>query len=120
MTVKTLNQVQKDRVAQLYVSKEITCIKELAKLFYTSPRTIGRVLEERGLATPVPRLQGEAYRAMQLLKEHHVTVDQLKTMLEIRTNLRSQLGVVNPTITNARKQAALFQAPQQQTQYAGA
>lgn len=38
---------------------------DLTTLFLELPRTIDRMLEERGLATPVPRLDNEAY--MQLL-----------------------------------------------------
>lgn len=74
--VKNLTALQKDQIVQIYRSKQKT-IKDIAKDFDTSPRTIGRVLEERGLATPVPRLKGEAYRVMKVLEGAGIGVDDL-------------------------------------------
>lgn len=58
-------------------------IKLLAEQFNTSTRTIGRVLEEGGLATPVPRLKGEAYQVMKFLDEQHLDLEGLKARLSV-------------------------------------
>ena len=76
MTVKCFTVEQKDQVCLAYIHKTMKLI-DLAKHFATSTRTIGRVLEERGLATPVPRLKGEAYQAMKVLKEFDLTPTEL-------------------------------------------
>jgi len=80
MTVKKLSHEQKDDIVRAYNLKTLKLF-ELAQFFGTSPRTIGRVLEERGLATPVPRLKSEAYQVMQLLKEHQLDLIGLKDRL---------------------------------------
>lgn len=98
MTVKSLKHAEKDSICLAYRAKTLT-IKELASYFNTSSRTIGRVLEERGLATPVPRLKGEAYQVMQLLKEHNLDIAQLKDMIE------------HPSLTRERVQAYLNKSP---------
>lgn len=102
--VKSLSIFQKDHIVTEYTAKRMN-MRQLAKHHDTSERTIGRVLEERGLATPVPRLKGEAYRAMKLLKEHHLTVDDLARILS-RTVLKDF-----PPAT-----AALLKAPAQPVQ----
>ena len=55
--------------------------KALAEHFEVSERTINRVLVEYGLATPIPRLKGEAYRTMKLLKQYHVDYPVLEQIL---------------------------------------
>lgn len=80
MTVKTLNDVEKATICRLFQAKERNQ-KELAADFQTSARTINRVLNEAGLATAVPRLKGEAYRAVQTLKAWGITPDQLQNIL---------------------------------------
>lgn len=80
MTVKCFAEITKDQICLAYSHKTM-CLSELARHFTTSTRTIGRVLEERGLATPVPRLKGEAYALMKLMLQYSMTVDQLKTIL---------------------------------------
>ncbi len=80
MTVRVLSQSQKDLIVTWYKQKIYT-VSQLAKQYKTSTRTIGRVLEEAGLATPVPRLKGEAYQAMQVLKAYNMNVEQLKRAL---------------------------------------
>lgn len=82
MKVKCLPSYVKDQICLAYNNKTLT-LKELAEHFTTSTRTIGRVLEERGLATPVPRLKGEAYQIMQLLKEYELDLAGLKTTLSM-------------------------------------
>jgi hypothetical protein len=80
MTVKCIKQDIKDQIAASYRNK-YKSIKQLAIENHTSPRTIGRVLEEHGLATPVPRLKGEAYHAMKLLEKFNVSVEELEQIL---------------------------------------
>ena len=81
--VRSLTQATKDSIVEKY-NKGLT-IRKLAELHSTSTRTVGRVLEEYGLASPVPRLKGEAYTAMQTLKKYSVTVDELPGILEMFT-----------------------------------
>jgi AraC-like DNA-binding protein len=80
VTVKCLTEAQKDAAVAYYKSNVLN-LKEIAQCFGTSPRTISRVLQERGLATPVPRLKGEAYQAVQLMKEYDLSIPGLKTVL---------------------------------------
>ena len=82
MTVKCLNETQKNFVIKAYQAKHKSQ-KELAEYLNVSERTINRVLIEAGLATPVARIKGEAYQVMQLLKQYGITsVDQLKSQLD--------------------------------------
>lgn len=82
MSVKCLNEAQKNFVIKAYQAKHKTQ-KELSIYLNVSERTINRVLIEAGLATPVARIKGEAYQVMQLLKQYGITsVDQLKSQLD--------------------------------------
>ena len=83
MTVQCLTNLQKNVIVVQYIQKNYN-LKELAKQYHTSERTINRVLIEVGVATPVARIQGEAYTVMQLLKEHGVDLPRLKQMLSDR------------------------------------
>jgi hypothetical protein len=80
MQVKCLTVATKDQIVADYTAK--MPLVEIAKKYETSPRTVGRVLEERGLATPVPRLKGEAYWAVKLMEEHGLALDELRTIVE--------------------------------------
>lgn len=81
MKVRCLSAHVKDQICLAYVNKTMT-LKELAFYFDTSSRTVGRVLEERGLATPVPRLKGEAHQVMLLIKSYGLDIDTLTTLLK--------------------------------------
>lgn len=80
MSVKCLTQHQKEYVVYYYNHKKAKQ-KDLANQFEVSERTINRVLIEAGVATPVARIQGEAYQVMQLLKKYHLDLPTLKTIL---------------------------------------
>lgn len=81
MSVKCLNEAQKNFITLAYKSKHKSQ-KELAEYMGVSERTINRVLTEAGLATPVARIKGEAYQVMQLLKKYGITsVEQLDRTL---------------------------------------
>lgn len=82
MTVRCLTKEQKDELARMYKAKEKTQL-ELAKYYWVSERTVNRVLEEYFLAAPVPRLQGEAYHVMQVLKKHGIDPRDLDHLLEV-------------------------------------
>jgi hypothetical protein len=82
--VKCFSAAQKDLIVSYYNAK-IQNITQIAKNFHTSTRTIGRVLEERGLATPVPRLKGDAYQVMEYLKTMDITnAKELKWLMADR------------------------------------
>lgn len=88
MKVKCLGSLPKDQICLAYQRKTLT-IGEMAKYFNTSSRTIGRVLEERGLATPVPRLKGEAYMVMKLLEERGIAPENLEAVLNAPKVIRA-------------------------------
>ena len=83
MTVKCLTQQEKTYIAYMYSDKRANQ-KELAEQFSVSERTINRVLNEMGLATAVPRLKGEAYQVMQLLKKYGLDYNSLERVLRIQ------------------------------------
>ena len=86
MTIKCLNQLQKDNIVGLYNQKLLNQ-KELAVEFNTSKRTINRVLVEAGLLTAVPRIQAEAYTVMQVLKKHGIDPSKLDQTLSFAENI---------------------------------
>lgn len=87
MTVKSLSEDDKNSIVQMYQTKKFS-MAEIAEFWFTSTRTIGRVLEERGLATPVPRLKGEAHQVMLVLKEWDIEdAAGLRILLEGLTSL---------------------------------
>lgn len=81
MSVKCLDKHQKNYIGFFYKNKKANQ-KQLAEQFNVSERTINRVLNEMGLATAVPRIKGEAYQVMQLLKKHGMDIQTLKNLLE--------------------------------------
>jgi len=83
MTVKCLTKIQKECIVENHKRRNFNQ-KTQAKFYKVSERTINRVLNEAGVATAVPRIQGEAYRAMQILKKHNIHVDQLDRILSTR------------------------------------
>lgn len=99
MTVRTLTKSQKDSLVSDYKNKNRTIV-DLGYNYRISPRTVARVLDEYDVPTPMPRVRGEAYRAMQLLKKHGMTVDQLESMMA---------AAAEPTVNMATVQAFLNQ-----------
>jgi hypothetical protein len=88
MTVRIIPEEAKKFVINSYLDKIFT-VAELAAIHNVSRRTICRVLEEAGYATPVPRLKGEAYTVMKLLEEFNVSVNELQEILELRQVIRT-------------------------------
>lgn len=82
--VRCLSEEKKDDLVARYAKK--ASLIELAFLFSVSTRTIGRVLEERGLLSPVPRIKAEAYTVMHLLEEHQISPEDLKEILSLFRN----------------------------------
>lgn len=80
MSVKCLSPDVKLSIVSNYRVKTLNQ-KQLAKLWGVSERTINRILNEAGVATAVPRIQGEAYQAMQILKKHNISVESLDNVL---------------------------------------
>lgn len=83
MSVKCLTPAQKEMIAFWYTRK-LWNITELALKCGVSPRTINRVLIEKGLATPVARLKGEAHQVMKLLEKYGMSHGSLKFLLETK------------------------------------
>lgn len=82
ITVKCVAEDVKSSIVTLYQNKKHT-IKEIAKIHSTSTRTVGRVLEERGIALPRAWVRGEAHVVMKLLAERNVTPADLTAILNI-------------------------------------
>ena len=80
MTVRCLTQPSKNQILDLY-KRKLMNQKELAEYFNVSERTINRVFIEAGVATPVKRIQEEAYQVMQLLKKFNVDYHTLNLLL---------------------------------------
>jgi hypothetical protein len=99
MTVKCLTTIQKGLVVN-YFHRKLYNQTELAKMYNTSTRTIHRILVEAGVATTVPRIQGEAHKAMQLLKKHNLTVEDLEQLL---ASHQMQLQQIRTQSTPTRK-----------------
>lgn len=89
MAIICLDEFQKDLIVRWYSNK--ISIVEIADLMKVSPRTIGRVLVERGFATPVPRLQEEAAGVMKLLKKYNVDPRDLEGILQRRNQYLANL-----------------------------
>lgn len=89
MSVKCLSEHQKKYIEYFYLRK-LKNQKELSEHFRVSERTINRVLIERGLATPVARLKGEARQVMQLLKKHNITYAMLTQMIRKELYVQQQ------------------------------
>jgi hypothetical protein len=108
MTVKCFTSLEKDRIVADYIGKCFPNNKALAECWATSTRTINRILEERGLATPVPRLKGEAHQVMLLLKDHGIST--AKELAEILVQYMNSTPPARPiAISQSAKQPRLFQ-----------
>lgn len=82
MTVSKLNDSKKKEIGDAHKAKKMNQ-KQLAAAYGVSERTINRVLNELGMATAVPRIKGEAYQVMQLLKQHNLNKEGLVKLLEM-------------------------------------
>lgn len=82
ITVKCVSEDVKSSIVTLYQGKKHD-IKEIAKIHSTSTRTVGRVLEERGVALPRERIRGEAKAVMKLLEERNVTSQDLTGIFNV-------------------------------------
>lgn len=118
MPVKCLTSQQKDLIA-LWYKGNIKSQKDLAEHFNTSRRTINRVLEERGLATPVARIKGEAYQVMQYLQTLGITkAEELKHYIFVLTKLQltpessKLIALANEAGLTADSLAKLLKTPQ--------
>lgn len=80
MAVKILTPEEKENILYIYTKHRVTQ-KALAEMYLVSERTINRVFIEAGIATPVARIKGDAYRAKKLLDQYGITVDQLERIL---------------------------------------
>lgn len=99
-------EIEKDLIIRDY--QKPLKLKTVAGLWLTSPRTVGRILEERGLATPVPRLQNEARAVMRVLTKYGIDG---AIGLETRLN-QTMLSIENIQIflnqCNKKQLASLF------------
>lgn len=70
-----LNDKQKERIVELYEAKVPQ--SQIATFFAVSPRTIDRVLQERGLKLP----DGEAREIVEIVQKHNLNAETLTTAL---------------------------------------
>ena len=82
ITVKCVSENDKDSIVDAYIFTSKT-LSHIAESFSTSARTVCRVLQERGLLTPVPRIKQEASKAMKIIKDNNFTVDELDSALKL-------------------------------------
>lgn len=103
MTRKRLNlsEEAKDLIVELWINKTMT-VTELANAYGCHPRTINRVMEERGVAAVTSKAKGisDVARVKKLLKNTGMTMDQLEDMANIVTSV--------PSIQKHVHTAALF------------
>ncbi len=99
INVRCLNEVDKNTIVDMYLEQQPTLVA-LADAWNVSPRTIGRVLDERGIATPMPRIHAEARKVLKMLQQHNITVDELGEVLNVYRGKNQPI--------HARQQAALF------------
>lgn len=117
ITVKCLTEEDKDSFVRQYERKTMK-MKDLAKVFDTSPRTLNRVLEERGLATPVPRLKGEAHQVMRLIGSYGLNAEKLGLLLKtvststpLNPNVQEIMKIVRGYGMSAEQLEAALKAP---------
>lgn len=117
-TVKSLGIFAKEAIVQGY--KDKITLKRLAELHHTSPRTIGRVLEERGLLTPVPRLKGEAHNVMKGLASMGVSSEDALSLITVLKahNIAKPAALIEkiqqPALTRASVQAYMNQCSKEE------
>lgn len=114
MPVKCLSEAAKSVICDVYTNQRAK-VSDLAYRWDTSPRTIRRVLEENGLASPVPRLKGDAHYVMQLLKEFGIPANKLRSVLE--QHQKAYAPVLAQANQANNKTPALFRAKAPVTQY---
>lgn len=78
--------------------------KQIALNIGCSPRTVGRVLVARGVATAVPRLQDEARHVMKLLKKHDINPKELELILKDHKSGQAPLNFGDPTVLRPTKE----------------
>ena len=106
MTVKCLDKTSKKQIVEMFQNKKATQ-REIASQFFVSERTIHRVLEEAGLATTIPRIQGEAYQVMQTLKKYGIEPQDLENIFRMATKPLTIEDVV-PVVQGASVNQMLY------------
>ena len=91
--VKCLTEAQKDEIVYQYQGPQESLV-DIAEHFCTSTRTVGRVLEERGLALPVQRLKGQGYIAVKALEKHDIRAEELDVILSRSTSYHLAEGFI--------------------------
>lgn len=81
MARNKLTDAQKDAIVTVYTSKTRT-IKQIAGFLGVSTRTVGRVLEERGIPGPMAVRSAEAVRVMALLYKRKVDPAMMEQILD--------------------------------------
>ena len=79
MTVKCISPQHKHQIIEAYKAKSLQ--KDIASWYFTSERTVNRVLIEAGLLTPVAQLKADAYNVMQVLKKHGIEPSDFEQVL---------------------------------------
>jgi len=87
MTVKCFTEDEKNIIVSQYLNNIHPNQQTLAEAWATSPRTINRILIERGYHTPTERLKVDAHQVMLVLKDYGIysaseLKDTFNTLLE--------------------------------------
>jgi len=106
MTVKCVNEEVKDSLVHDYLHNKLLfpTTKLLADCYIMSPRTVNRILAERGLKTPEQRIKGEAWNVMALLKLRKIeNAKELAQILDRVSDLSSFKTPVQETQSQLNK-----------------
>lgn len=117
-----LNDAQKERVVELYDAhvKQIN----IAQYFNVSPRTINRILIEKGVLASPEMKEFNQTQILKLCAEHGLTADSLRKKLEqpelTIDTLRHVLGNLTPAHLGELVHSSIVQAMAHQQQQARA
>ena len=84
MTVKCFTEDEKNIIVAQYLNNIHPDQQTLAEAWACSPRTINRILIERGHHTPTERLKADAHQVMLVLKDYGIfNAEELKDTFKV-------------------------------------
>lgn len=95
MSKSKLTDRQKEMIVLNYQHKRKT-MREMAEILEVSPRTIGRVLTEHGLAGPITKVRENAAKFMKIMKSYGITTEaHMAVVLDAHKNGPDRNDVLN-------------------------